>query len=205
MGVGALHTVWNGFDDCNYSPTLWHSTQWKTTIRQLLFLTADTNDVHTNAAHFVIALFTLEVHFCRQVCEGRGVAVVCICGIVYIIQIYAHCKSLFKHTVMYIVVLPLSSGSHMEMQQDPWDGSGLALRAHRRTYTDISGFWMKPWIGTWETGMQFSVLSLCLFRLSNSLHHISPLLQHAKQRPLDMVLLQWVSLSLQKVFKLTED
>lgn len=100
MGVGALHRFWKGFDDCNYSPTLWHGTQWKTTIRQLLFLTADTSDVHTKAAHFVTALFTLEVHLCMWICEG--------CPLLFVfVALYK--LSRFMHTVC--VNLSLSTQS----------------------------------------------------------------------------------------------
>lgn len=73
----------------------------------------------------------------------------------------------------------------MEIWQHPWDGTvhfpWSALRAQRRAYIDISEFWMEPWMGMGETGMWLSVLSMCLFRLSDSSHHIFPALLCAEQ------------------------
>lgn len=174
MGVGALHTLWKGSDGCNYSPTLWHSTQWKTTIRQLLFLTADTNDVHTKAAHFVTALFTLEVHLCMWICEG--------CPLLFVfVALYK--LSRFMHTVSVNLCLSTQSCRLLlrPYLQTCTRGEAAVLwsafRAHRRTHIDISGVWMKLWMGMWETRMQF-LFWACAFSVSLVLCTTSPL-QHS--------------------------
>lgn len=53
--------------------------------------------------------------------------------------------------------------------------------------------------------MWFSVLSLCLFRLSESLHHISPASLCVEQQLPEMVLLEGGLFSLQNIFEPTED
>lgn len=150
MGVGALHTLWKGFDDCNYSPTLWHSTQWKTTIRQLLFLTADTKDVHTKAAHFVTALFTLEVHLCMWICERCPLLFVFVA--LYKLSRFMHAVSvnlsLSTQSCRLFLCPSLQTFTHGEAA-DPLVCTQSPQQDLRQHFWGLD----KPWMGMRETGM----------------------------------------------------
>lgn len=169
MEVGALLTLWKDFDDCNLSLTLWHSTQWKTTIRQLLFVTADTNDVHTKAAHYYCIIHTGGTFV--YVNLWRVPIAICICGTVQIIWISAHylCKSLFEHTVIQITARPLSADLHTWRGRSP----GLLSEPTEGLISTFLEFGSSP--GLIQTQIScvrdrdvIFVLSLCLFSLSGS-------------------------------------
>lgn len=186
MGVGALHTLWKGFDGCNYSPTLWHSTQWKTTIRQLLFLTADTNDVHTKAAHFATALFTLEVHFCMWICEGCPLLFVFVA--LYKLSRFMRAVSVnLSLSTQSCRLLPcpyLQTCTHGEAADPLVCTQSLQKDLHQH-------FWgldeaLDGYVGDRDA---IFVLSSRLFSLSDSLHHISLAALCAEWWLLDMVLL----------------
>lgn len=85
---------------------------------------------------------------------------------------------------MQIALLPLSGDfcTWRGSRSPPWS----ALRTHSRTYINISGAWMKPWIDMWERGMRFLSWARVF---SISLVHISLAALCAEWWLLDLVLL----------------